>query len=47
MYSFADLHGIRFSTLFELIEHYKKAPIYTSPKGEKMFLIKPFSRPQL
>ncbi|KAI1285962.1 Cytoplasmic protein NCK1 [Halotydeus destructor] len=37
----------RFSNLYELIEHYKKAPIYTSPKGEKMYLIKPFSRPQL
>ncbi|XP_054168393.1 cytoplasmic protein NCK2-like [Oppia nitens] len=35
----------RFASLDELIEHYKKAPIYTSPKGDKMFLIKPFSRP--
>ncbi|CAG2180531.1 unnamed protein product, partial [Oppiella nova] len=37
----------RFGSLDELIEHYKKAPIYTSPKGDKMFLIKPFARPQL
>jgi len=37
----------RFPDLFELIEHYKKAPIYTSPKGDKMYLIKPFSRPQI
>ncbi|KAJ6222158.1 hypothetical protein RDWZM_000703 [Blomia tropicalis] len=32
----------RFTSLEELIEHYKKAPIYTSPNGEKMYLIKPF-----
>lgn len=34
----------RFSSLDELIEHYKKAPIYTSPSGEKMYLIKPFKK---
>lgn len=34
----------RFSSMSELIEHYKKAPIYTSPKGEKLYLIKPFAR---
>ncbi|XP_053202745.1 cytoplasmic protein NCK2-like [Panonychus citri] len=33
----------RFNSLDELIEHYKKAPIYTTPKGQKMYLIKPFS----
>jgi len=35
----------RFSCMTELIEHYKKAPIYTGPKGDKLFLIKPFIRP--
>lgn len=34
----------RFSSMSELIEHYKKAPIYTSPKGEKLYLVKPFAR---
>ncbi|CAG2117838.1 unnamed protein product [Medioppia subpectinata] len=33
------------SNLLEYLD-YKKAPIYTSPKGDKMFLIKPFARPQ-
>jgi len=37
----------RFSTMSELIEHYKKAPIYTGPKGDKLYLVKPFCRPQL
>lgn len=35
----------RFSNLDDLVEHYKRAPIYTSPKGDKMYLIKPFRRP--
>lgn len=35
----------RFSNLDDLVEHYKRAPIYTSPKGDKMYLIKPFHRP--
>lgn len=34
----------RFPSMSELIEHYKKAPIYTSPKGEKLYLVKPFAR---
>lgn len=34
----------QFNTLIELIEHYKKAPIYTTPKGQKMYLVKPFIR---
>lgn len=37
----------RFTSMSELIEHYKRAPIYTSPKGEKLFLIKPFVQPQI
>lgn len=37
----------RFSSMSELIEHYKKAPIYTGPKGDKLFLIKPFAKPSL
>lgn len=35
----------RFNSMSELIEHYKRAPIYTSPKGEKLFLIRPFVQP--
>ena len=31
-----------FSSLYELIEHYKKAPIFTDKAGYKMFLGKPF-----
>lgn len=34
----------KFKTLDDLIEHYKKTPIYTSPTGEKMFLKKPYPR---
>lgn len=32
----------RFNSLDDLIEHYERAPIYTSPRGDKMFLVKPF-----
>ncbi|KPM09464.1 SH2 / SH3 domain containing protein [Sarcoptes scabiei] len=32
----------RFQSLEQLIEHYKKAPIYTGSDGEKLYLIKPF-----
>lgn len=35
----------KFTSLDELIEHYKKAPIYTGPDGEKLYLVKPFLRP--
>ncbi|KAJ8003544.1 hypothetical protein DPEC_G00149450 [Dallia pectoralis] len=31
----------RFSTIDELVEHYKKAPIFTSEHGDKLFLVKP------
>ncbi|XP_051782761.1 cytoplasmic protein NCK2b isoform X2 [Erpetoichthys calabaricus] len=31
----------RFSTMDELVEHYKKAPIFTSEHGDKLYLIKP------
>ncbi|XP_042581571.1 cytoplasmic protein NCK2-like isoform X2 [Cyprinus carpio] len=31
----------RFNTIDELLEHYKKAPIFTSEHGEKLYLIKP------
>lgn len=34
----------RFESLDELVEHYKRTPIYTSASGEKMFLKKPYSR---
>lgn len=30
----------RFSSMDELVEHYKKAPIYTSDHGEKLYLVK-------
>lgn len=36
----------RFNTIDELVEHYKKAPIYTSPHGEKLYLIKSFQKPR-
>lgn len=35
----------RFDTLDDLVEHYKRAPIYTSPRGDKLYLIKPFQKP--
>jgi len=31
----------KFVSLQQLVEHYQRAPIYTSQKGEKLFLIKP------
>ncbi|KAL2087455.1 hypothetical protein ACEWY4_016283 [Coilia grayii] len=31
----------RFNTLDELVEHYKKAPIFTSEQGDKLYLVKP------
>lgn len=34
----------RFESLDELVEHYKRTPIYTSASGEKMFLKKPYCR---
>ncbi|XP_005991236.1 SH2/SH3 adapter protein NCK1 isoform X2 [Latimeria chalumnae] len=30
----------KFNTMEELVEHYKKAPIFTSEQGEKLYLIK-------
>ncbi|KAG8137499.1 hypothetical protein E2320_004741 [Naja naja] len=30
----------RFNTMDELVEHYKKAPIFTSEHGEKLYLVK-------
>lgn len=33
-----------FVSLDELVEHYKRTPIYTSASGEKMFLKKPYCR---
>ncbi|XP_054709647.1 cytoplasmic protein NCK2-like isoform X2 [Uloborus diversus] len=37
----------RFNSLDELVEHYKRAPIYTGPDGEKLYLIKSFRKQQL
>lgn len=34
----------KFDSLDELVEHYKRTPIYTSATGEKMFLKKAYSR---
>jgi len=34
----------RFESLDELVEHYKRTPIYTSATGDKMFLKRPFAR---
>lgn len=34
----------KFNSLEELVEHYKRTPIYTTPSGEKMFLKRPFAR---
>ncbi|XP_026860540.2 cytoplasmic protein NCK2b [Electrophorus electricus] len=31
----------RFCTMEELLEHYKKAPIFTSEHGEKLYLVRP------
>ena len=31
-----------FSSVEELIEHYKRSPIFTDKEGNKMFLVKPF-----
>ncbi|XP_030638409.1 cytoplasmic protein NCK2b [Chanos chanos] len=31
----------RFDSMDELVEHYKKAPIFTSEHGEKLYLVKP------
>nr|1Z3K_A Chain A, Cytoplasmic protein NCK2 [Homo sapiens] len=30
----------RFHTMDELVEHYKKAPIFTSEHGEKLYLVR-------
>ncbi|KAG9348677.1 hypothetical protein JZ751_028994 [Albula glossodonta] len=31
----------RFNTMDQLVEHYKKAPIFTSEHGEKLYLVRP------
>ncbi|XP_017560161.1 cytoplasmic protein NCK2a [Pygocentrus nattereri] len=33
----------RFNTMEELVEHYKKAPIFTSEQGDKLYLVKPLA----
>lgn len=33
----------RFSSMDELVEHYKKAPIFTSEQGDKLYLVKPLA----
>ncbi|CAG0884005.1 unnamed protein product [Darwinula stevensoni] len=35
----------KFQNLDQLVDHYQRAPIYTSQKGEKLYLIRPFPRP--
>ena len=32
----------KFPSMYELIEHYKRSPIFTNSQDEKMYLIKPF-----
>eukprot|EP00088_Acartia_fossae_P070681 TRINITY_DN9538_c0_g1_i1.p1 TRINITY_DN9538_c0_g1~~TRINITY_DN9538_c0_g1_i1.p1 ORF type:complete len:387 (+),score=101.03 TRINITY_DN9538_c0_g1_i1:76-1236(+) len=34
----------KFASLQQLVDHYQRAPIYTSQKGEKLFLIKPLPK---
>ena len=34
----------KFASLQQLVEHYQRAPIYTSQKGEKLFLIRPLPK---
>merc|ERR1739844_650769 len=34
----------KFPTMQQLVEHYQRAPIYTSQKGEKLFLIRPLPK---
>lgn len=34
----------KFISLQQLVDHYQRAPIYTSQKGEKLFLIKPLPK---
>eukprot|EP00093_Oithona_nana_P006746 06746.XXX_153920_151182_1 [CDS] Oithona nana genome sequencing. len=34
----------KFNTMQQLVEHYQRAPIYTSQKGEKLFLIRPLPK---
>ena len=34
----------KFSGMQQLVEHYQRAPIYTSQKGEKLFLIRPLPK---
>lgn len=34
----------KFVSLQQLVDHYQRAPIYTSQKGEKLFLIKPLHK---
>ena len=34
----------KFSSLQHLVDHYQRAPIYTSQKGEKLYLIRPLPK---
>jgi len=34
----------KFSSLQQLVDHYQRAPIYTSQKGEKLYLIRPLPK---
>jgi NCK adaptor protein len=35
----------KFDSLDKLVEHYQRAPIYTSQREEKLYLIRPLPRP--
>ncbi|KAF2359135.1 SH2 domain [Trinorchestia longiramus] len=34
----------KFNNLDQLVEHYQRSPIYTSQKGEKLYLVRPLPR---
>lgn len=35
----------KFKNLDQLVDHYQRSPIYTSTKGEKLYLIRPLPKP--
>ena len=34
----------KFNNLEQLVDHYTKSPIYTSQKGEKLYLVRPLPK---
>ena len=35
----------RFHSIDQLVDHYQRSPIFTSEKGERLFLIRPLPKP--